>query len=61
MTSKKQRSRFLHVKCNGCGTRTHIFSKASSEVNCSVCHGLLATPTGGKAIIKGEIKILDED
>jgi len=49
------RSRFLKVKCQDCGNVQIIFDKAASLVNCLVCGSTLAKPTGGRAIIKGEV------
>lgn len=51
----KPRSKFLVVKCSECGNEQIVFSAASTVVKCSVCDGSLAEPTGGKAIIHGEI------
>ena len=47
--------RFLTVKCNDCGNKQTVFSKASTIVNCLVCGTTLASPTGGKVDIKGEV------
>lgn len=47
--------RFIWVKCNDCGSKQIIFTKASTVVNCLVCGTTLAKPTGGKADIKAEI------
>lgn len=48
-------SKFIKVKCPDCGNEQIIFEKASNLVNCLVCGSILAKPTGGKSIIKGEI------
>ncbi|MFH0949365.1 MAG: 30S ribosomal protein S27e [Candidatus Aenigmatarchaeota archaeon] len=46
---------FLKVKCRGCKNEQIIFSKASTTVNCLVCGAELASPSGGKAVIKTKI------
>lgn len=46
--------RFIKVKCSDCNNEQIIFKKASTEVLCQVCGGVLAEPTGGAAEIKGE-------
>ena len=53
-------SKFLVVKCEECGNEQTIFSHATVVVKCEVCGNQLSKPTGGKAIIKGEVtQILD--
>lgn len=47
--------RFIKVKCSDCSNEQVIFKKASTEVLCQVCGGVLAESTGGVADIKGEI------
>jgi len=51
----RPRSGFLRVKCPKCGNEQIVFSHASNKVNCNVCGTELAEPSGGRAIIKGEI------
>jgi len=51
----KPRSSFLRVKCLKCGNEQIVYSHAVNRVNCNVCGTELAEPSGGKAIIKGEI------
>jgi small subunit ribosomal protein S27e len=51
----KPRSSFLRVKCLKCGNEQLIYSHAVNRVNCNVCGIEIATSSGGKAIIKGEI------
>ncbi|WP_096390801.1 30S ribosomal protein S27e [Halopenitus persicus] len=46
---------FLRVACGDCENEQTVFEKASSSVACAVCGTTLATPTGGKAAIEGEI------
>ncbi|MBX5327939.1 MAG: 30S ribosomal protein S27e [Candidatus Bathyarchaeota archaeon] len=51
----RPRSSFLRVKCQKCGNEQLVFNHAVNKVNCNVCGTELASPSGGKAIIKGEI------
>jgi len=51
----RPRSSFLRVKCLKCGNEQVIFSNSVNRVICNVCGTELAEPSGGKAIIKGEI------
>ena len=51
----KPRSIFLKVKCLKCGNEQTIFERTSTYVKCTVCDELLAQPTGGKAMIRGEV------
>ncbi len=46
---------FVKVKCPDCGNEQIIFLRASTVVKCQVCGATIATPTGGKAEIRGEI------
>jgi small subunit ribosomal protein S27e len=54
-TIRENRSKFYKVKCPDCENEQTIFEKASTTVKCVVCGHDLATPTGGKAILKAEI------
>lgn len=47
--------RFVQVKCKDCSNIQIVFNKSSTAVNCMVCGTILASPSGGKAEIKGEI------
>lgn len=49
------KSAFLRVKCPDCGNEQIVFSHASTVVHCNVCGATLAEPSGGKAVIKGEV------
>ena len=51
----KPNSHFIRVKCPECGNEQITFNKASAKILCTVCKAILAEPTGGTAIIKGEI------
>ncbi|MGE5554903.1 MAG: 30S ribosomal protein S27e [Methanocella sp.] len=51
----KPRSVFLRVKCQKCGNEQLLFSNTVNKINCNVCGETLATPTGGRAEINGEV------
>ncbi|MCW3996725.1 MAG: 30S ribosomal protein S27e [Candidatus Bathyarchaeota archaeon] len=51
----KPKSVFLRVKCQKCGNEQLIFSNAVNTITCNVCGETLATPTGGRAKINGEV------
>lgn len=51
----RPRSSFVKVKCPKCGNEQVIFGSPVNKVNCNVCGVELAEPSGGKAVIKGEI------
>jgi small subunit ribosomal protein S27e len=53
--SRKNRSRFVKVKCPDCENEQVVFEKASTVVSCIVCSKVLATPAGGKAELQAEI------
>jgi small subunit ribosomal protein S27e len=53
--SRKNRSRFVKVKCPDCENEQVVFEKASSVVSCVVCSKVLATPSGGKAALQADI------
>ncbi len=47
---------FYRVECPECSSSDQvIFGKAASTVNCIVCGHTLARPTGGEAIIDGDV------
>ncbi len=55
------RSRFLVVRCPDCGNEQVVFSHSTLAVTCRICGRQLTRPTGGKAVINGQIvKVLDE-
>jgi small subunit ribosomal protein S27e len=49
------KSRFVKVRCKDCENEQVLFNKASNVISCHICGSKLAIPSGGKAIIKGEI------
>ncbi len=51
----KPESKFVKVRCKDCENEQVLFDKASTTVSCHICGSKLATPTGGKAKIKGEL------
>jgi len=51
----RPRSKFLRIQCLECGNEQIVFSNAATLVKCNVCEGVLAEPTGGKTLIRGEI------
>ncbi len=53
--SRNMDKSFVKVKCPDCGNEQIIFLRASTVVKCQVCGATIATPTGGKADIRGEI------
>lgn len=48
-------SRILQVECSDCGEEQAVFERTSSEIACGDCAAALASPTGGKAEIHGEV------
>jgi small subunit ribosomal protein S27e len=52
----KPRSVFLRVKCPKCGNEQLLFSNSVNKIGCNVCGETLATPTGGRAEINGEVQ-----
>lgn len=48
-------SKFIKVRCSKCKNEQIIFGKSTTPVNCLVCGTVLATSTGGKAIVKDKI------
>ncbi len=46
---------FHQVACPDCDNEQIVFGKASSVVTCAVCGHTLATPTGGEAVIEGDV------
>jgi small subunit ribosomal protein S27e len=52
----KPRSVFLRVKCPKCGNEQLLFSNSVNKITCNVCGETLATPTGGRAEINGEVQ-----
>jgi small subunit ribosomal protein S27e len=53
--TKAPDSKFRRGKCADCGGEQILYTRAATRVPCAVCGAALAEPTGGLAIIKGEI------
>ena len=51
----KPSSCFLRVRCPDCGNEQVVFSNPTNVVKCNICKAALATTTGGKAKINGEV------
>ncbi len=49
------RSRFLKLKCAGCGNEQVAFGNAATVVKCLACGKTLVRPRGGKAEIVTKI------
>ena len=55
------RTRFLRVKCSGCGNEQNVFSSPASTVKCLVCNQTLAASGPGKMhIVQGKAKVVKE-
>ncbi|MGQ9583648.1 MAG: 30S ribosomal protein S27e [Thermoplasmatota archaeon] len=54
----KPETEFITVKCKDCGNDQMVFERAATIVNCLVCGATVATPTGGKARIRGECEVV---
>lgn len=52
---KPKRPGFIKVKCPDCQNEQPIFSKANVAPACSICGATLATPSGGKAFLRGTV------
>jgi small subunit ribosomal protein S27e len=46
---------FIKVKCPDCSNEQVLFWRTNTTVNCEMCGGTLAKPTGGKADLQGEL------
>ena len=51
----KPRTKFLKVKCSGCGNQQIIFDAASQDVKCLACNQLLAESTGSRIKLKAKV------
>lgn len=49
------KTRFLKVKCSGCGNEQTIFSNASKSVKCLACNNILAESTGGRVKLRAKV------
>jgi small subunit ribosomal protein S27e len=55
MEEEGSNSGFVKVKCPDCSNEQVLFWRTNTTVNCEMCGGTLAKPTGGKADLKGEL------
>ena len=46
---------FYEVTCPDCENKQIVFGKAATAVDCEVCGHTIARPTGGEAILEGEV------
>jgi small subunit ribosomal protein S27e len=46
---------FYRVACPDCENEQVVFGRAATEVTCEVCGHTLARPTGGEAVLEGEV------
>ncbi len=51
----KPKTKFLKVKCAGCGNEQTIFSNANRDVKCLACNNILAESKGGKVKLKAKV------
>ncbi|MCR4369114.1 MAG: 30S ribosomal protein S27e [archaeon] len=63
MTAKKDmipkpRTKFLRLKCQGCGNEQNVFSAASRQPKCLACNSVLAQTTASR--IRTKTKIIKE-
>ncbi|MCK4435446.1 30S ribosomal protein S27e [Candidatus Bathyarchaeota archaeon] len=56
----KPTSYFLRVRCPDCGNEQLIYSHPTNVAKCNICQTTLATPTGGKAKVDGEVTSIME-
>lgn len=61
MTEKKERAKFIVLKCPDCSSEQVTFERATSTVTCRICGSTLAVPTGGRLRIKGQLVRSVED
>lgn len=47
--------KFIKIKCKDCESIQIGFNKSTTSVKCNVCGATLLIPTGGKAILRGEV------
>lgn len=54
-TYEGPKSSFFLVKCTNCGNEQIVFSHVASKVNCKICNTVLAEPSGGRSMIRGQV------
>jgi small subunit ribosomal protein S27e len=55
LEEEARHSGFVKVRCPDCSNEQVLFWRTNTMVNCEMCGGTLAKPTGGKADLKGEL------
>lgn len=48
-------SKFIKIQCPKCKNEQIVFGKASTTVACLICGKELASPTGGKSLVKARV------
>lgn len=51
----RPKTKFLRIKCNGCGNEQTVFSAASTKVKCLACNQELAQTGASKIFVKTKI------
>ncbi len=49
------KTRFLKVKCNGCGNEQVVFNAPATKVHCLACNKELILPAASKGIVKAKV------
>jgi len=49
------KTKFIRVKCSGCGNEQTIFNAASSDVKCNACNQLLAKSKASRVELKAKV------
>ena len=56
----KPSTKFMKVKCPGCGNEQVIFNSANRDVKCLACNKVLAESRGGRVKLKAKpVKEMD--
>ncbi|MBS3099565.1 30S ribosomal protein S27e [Candidatus Pacearchaeota archaeon] len=50
------RGKFVEVRCVRCGNKQIVFGKSSTKVKCARCNKLLIKVSGGKVVIRTEVR-----
>ncbi len=56
LSIKKEKAKFVRVKCSKCKNSQIIFGKASTKVHCNECDGIIALPSSGNAKIRARVE-----
>lgn len=48
-------AKFVKIQCPDCNNQQILFMKCATKVPCQACGSTLATPTGGKCVLNGQI------